>query len=159
MHSTFSFCIFHIYWYSYRGNNRVLVSVGEQMLWDAPETLGYQLMKNKNWTKTHVGHCVESHLSKQTFLENILPIIQRARDQSQSEEDLEYKIAELANDNLHAENDIANTINCINGRVIHEAESKGLTTFEGLYLPLACALFGRFFSIISSEIGYVSFWY
>jgi len=118
-------------------------------------TLRDELMGNITWIRNHVGSCVES-ISQVTFLNTLLPIIENAVATRQKQIDFEKRVAKLAQDNLRSQNEISKTVDCVNGKVIHEAKSRGLPTFETFYLPLSCALLGRFLYDICMVIGYFS---
>jgi hypothetical protein len=119
-------------------------------------TLRDELMGNDNWINTHVGNCVETKISREKFLSTVLPLIEESLGQQLSQVDLEKKIAKLAQSNLKTANELSKAIDCINGRVIHEARNRGLPAFEGVYLPLSCALFGRYIFSSCKSIGYIS---
>jgi len=114
-----------------------------------------QLMDDTTWIMNHVGKCFEK-ISRATFLDALLPLIENARAVQQDQIDFEREIAKIAQDSLNKQNEISKTVDCVNGRVIHEARSKGLPTLETFYLPLSCALLGRFLYGICMAIGYFS---
>ena len=114
-----------------------------------------RLMGNAIWIERHVGGCIQSNLSTETFSRLIAPVIVEAINQQLNEVELEIRIAEVAQKNLKSNYEIALTINCVNGAVVHEAKNQGLPAFEGIYLLLSYALIGRFFSITSRKIGYI----
>ena len=121
------------------------------------ESLSRRLMSDSNWIKAYVGHCVKNHLSRKVFQEKILSVITDAANAQLNIVELEIQLASLAEAYLDSENDIASVIDCISKKIVHEAKSEDLIELDSLYLPLSCVLFARFFSIVSAEIGYISF--
>lgn len=114
-----------------------------------------RLMGDANWVERNVGRCVQNNLSRDTFLELIAPVIDEAISQQMNQVELEIRIAELARRNLKSNDEIAETIYCVNGVVVYTAINQGLPAFENAYLLLSCALIGRFFSTMSRRIGYI----
>lgn len=113
-------------------------------------------MGNATWIERHVGECVQNKLSRNTFLRIIAPIIDEAINQQINQIELEIRIAEIVRRHLNRNDEVAETIYCVNGAVVYQAKDRGLPTFENMYLFLSCALIGRFFSITSKRIGYIS---
>ena len=114
------------------------------------------LVKNKSWITLHVGECVEKNISRTTFLEKIFPVIVHASKEHSNQVDFELNLAKLGESHLSSESEIAATINCIGDKIVQEAQKAGLRLPGSIYVPLSCALFGRFFSIVSERVGYIS---
>lgn len=115
-----------------------------------------RLLGNVEWIERHIGDCVTGHLSRPTFLATVQPIIDVGISQQVSQVDVETRIAELAQRRLNHNDELAQTVDCVNEKVVHEARNQNLPAFEGIYLRLSCALLGRFFYIFSKKIGYIS---
>lgn len=115
-----------------------------------------KLMYDTTWINNHVGNCVSSLLSRNAFLNVIHPLIIKAKENEYSEEKMEIEFAEIAELSLRQNDELTMVVDCINRKVVHEAQTVGLPAFESLYLALSCALFARFFSCTLSEIGYIS---
>jgi len=121
------------------------------------EDFSYRLMEETDWIKIHVEECVQSHLTEQTFLQNILPFIDKARKDGMDQKQTEVSIAKFALNNRKKEKEVNSTIKCIKYKILHEAKTERLPVKKRRFLPLACTLFGRFFLIKSYEAGYIVF--
>jgi hypothetical protein len=114
-----------------------------------------ELVKDDQWIKTKIGNCVKKHISERTFLEEILPVMKDASSGNLTLESFEGRLAELAETSLVVRSDIALTMECITSEIYRMAQEVGPASYKDMFLPLGCALFARYFSIISREIGYV----
>lgn len=118
-------------------------------------TLRDELMGNPAWIRNHVGECFQ-FISTPVFLSTVLPFIENLANSGRDQIGFEREVAKLAQESLKIQNEISKTVDCINGKVIHEARSKGLPALETLYLPLSCALLGRFLYDICMRVGFLS---
>lgn len=115
-----------------------------------------RLLSSAKWIEQHIDDCVRDNLSIPTFLATIQPIIDEGINHNLSQVDVETRIAELAQRHINHNDELAQTIDCVNGKIVQAARNQNLPSFEGIYMRLSCAILGRFFYISAKKLGYLS---